>query len=583
METKLKATRHGGIALLFVILVMMGCVQTEALLPSAEIQTDSNIDAARFIEILNKQPHQLAAFKEKVKNKHVFYEKTKLYTNADYGLTFFIPYGEEGSSTISGGIYYPVENETTEGNMVTLKDVLGSPHFVDGNKINNSIPITKRFLYSHDFADLERQGCVCDKSLLQYEFLKDTEIIISKENKPLTRTPPAFIGTPHLELHMYISSKYIGKNTKEIIGLSKETLRKWINEALRWTVYWPEICYVNQNGYDVEIDIPEELLARLHLKPEDFIWRFTNTLVTEAHNHDFSLYIHYHYTYYRKDTEKGTSPAEDKTGNIRPKEDETKTGAKTEPEEEKTHDRYNVIEDDCESVKDAPIPKMWMEQMIDDLFAAKAVQGSRYHFITFADFTSIVSQDLSYEYSTAVDEWFGERVINPVQTNNMPYNVDSHSGETTVFTIHSHINKKPPSPQDLLQICTVAADAQGRPKYKGTLVYIPQDSTFYGLIIKDRAKAARMAEVLANEINKANDFVQTGMCYNVLNKNKRCYESLSPTDTEITKMALILKLLDTGIVLVKHSRKQGKTTTVYDVTPVISKKKKPSYKPIKCQ
>jgi len=66
METKLKATRHGGIALLFVILVMMGCVQTEALLPSAEIQTDSNIDAARFIEILNKQPHQLAAFKEKV-------------------------------------------------------------------------------------------------------------------------------------------------------------------------------------------------------------------------------------------------------------------------------------------------------------------------------------------------------------------------------------------------------------------------------------------------------------------------------------------------------------------------------------
>jgi lipoprotein len=129
METKLKATRHGGIALLFVILVMMGCVQTEALLPSAEIQTDSNIDAARFIEILNKQPHQLAAFKEKVKNKHVFYEKTKLYTNADYGLTFFIPYGEEGSSTISGGIYYPVENETTEGNMVTLKDVFRIPSF----------------------------------------------------------------------------------------------------------------------------------------------------------------------------------------------------------------------------------------------------------------------------------------------------------------------------------------------------------------------------------------------------------------------------------------------------------------------
>lgn len=319
----------------------------------------------------------------------------------------------------------------------------------------------------------------------------------------------------------------------------------------------------------------------MHLKPEEFVWKFTNALEREAFSHDFSLYIHYHYTYYRKDPEKDT--VEDKTGYIGPKADETKTGAIAEPEEKKEKDRYDTIEDDCEGIRDAAIPKMNMEQMINDLFAAKALQGTNYNFITFSDFESTVSQDLDHEYSTSVDEWFDERVINPVQTNNMPYNVDSHSGETTVFTIHSHINKKPPSPQDLLQICTVAADIQGRPKYKGTLVYIPQDSTFYGLIIKDRAKAARMAEVLASEINKANDFIQTGMCYNLLNKNRRCYENLSPTETEITKLALILRVLDTGIVLVKHSRKQGKTTTMYDVAPVMSKKRKASYKPIKCQ
>ena len=168
MKTKLKVKRHGGVALLFSTLVMMGCVQPETLLPPEETHTIDNVDATRFIEIINKQPHQLAAFKEKVKDKHVFYERTRLYTNADYGLTFFIPYGDEGSSTIMGGIYYPIENKTTEGNIVTLKDILRSPHFVDENKINNSIPITKRFLYYHDFDDLESQGCICDKSLLQY-------------------------------------------------------------------------------------------------------------------------------------------------------------------------------------------------------------------------------------------------------------------------------------------------------------------------------------------------------------------------------------------------------------------------------
>ena len=581
MKTKLKVKRHGGVALLFSTLVMVGCVQSEALLPSEDIHAIGNVDATRFIEIINKQPHQLTAFKERIKDKHVLYEKTKLYTNADYGLTFFIPYSNQGSEVVNGAIYYPVENEIGNDNKVVLKETLRSAHFIDADKINNSIPITKRFLYAHDFADLEEQGCVCNKELMQYEFLKDTEITIHNEDKPLTRTPPTFIGTPHLELHMYVNSKYIGKNTDEIVALSKESLRKWVDETLKWTVWWPRVCYVGQVGYNVEVDIPAELLVRLHLKPEEFVWKFTNALEREAFSHDFSLYIHYHYTYYRKDPEKDT--VEDKTGYIGPKADETKTGAIAEPEEKKEKDRYDTIEDDCEGIRDAAIPKMNMEQMINDLFAAKALQGTNYNFITFSDFESTVSQDLDHEYSTSVDEWFDERVINPVQTNNMPYNVDSHSGETTVFTIHSHINKKPPSPQDLLQICTVAADIQGRPKYKGTLVYIPQDSTFYGLIIKDRAKAARMAEVLASEINKANDFVQTGMCYNLLNKNRRCYENLSPTETEITKLALILRVLDTGIVLVKHSRKQGKTTTMYDVAPVMSKKRKASYKPIKCQ
>ena len=67
MKTKLKVKRHGVVALLFSTLVMVGCVQSETLLPPEEIQTIGNVDATRFIEIINKQPHQLTAFKEKVK------------------------------------------------------------------------------------------------------------------------------------------------------------------------------------------------------------------------------------------------------------------------------------------------------------------------------------------------------------------------------------------------------------------------------------------------------------------------------------------------------------------------------------
>ena len=112
MRTEAKSKQHGGVALAFVTLLAVGCVQMETIPPQLEMHTNNNADAARFIEIINKQPSQLAIFNERMKGKHPFFEKTKLYTTADYGLSFFIPYGDGGTNIVTGAVYYPVQHET---------------------------------------------------------------------------------------------------------------------------------------------------------------------------------------------------------------------------------------------------------------------------------------------------------------------------------------------------------------------------------------------------------------------------------------------------------------------------------------
>ena len=583
MKTKLKVKRHGGVALLFSTLVMLGCVQPETLLPPEETHTIDNVDATRFIEIINKQPHQLAAFKEKVKDKHVFYERTRLYTNADYGLTFFIPYGDEGSSTIMGGIYYPIENKTTEGNIVTLKDILRSPHFVDENKINNSIPITKRFLYSHDFADLERQGCICDKSLLQYEFLKDTAISIGEKDLPKTRFPHVGPDEERVELTLSVSARSTRQNGNIIYGLSQPTLLEWLGDVFGNAGIKMYYCDVRLRSYSFEIRIPYSLLSYSEHQTKNFITSVCENLVRKADTKFFHLQIQYTYTIYERRREHGPSPIKHEGGSVDNVTNSSKTGSVVTPKKEKESYTYTEIEENCNEFIDPSIIKYQVSTMVDDLFSAKEQKGSTYRYIPFSEFVDISSKNLNYEYSIAADDLDGEISINPVHTDKNPFNSTTYSGRSTVFSVHSHVNMLPPSPRDLEQICNIAADFQGRPKYKATMVYIPQDSSFYSLVITDRDKAAKLSERLKGEIDNNNSFIEKGIFQDLLIKNKCSYENLNKIDKELIKLALVIKLMDGGISIVRHSRKHGKATQIYDVSPLKTKRGVNIYKPIKCQ
>ena len=174
---------------------------------------------------------------------------------------------------------------------------------------------------------------------------------------------------------------------------------------MKFTLFWTEECFVTQTGFKIEIDVSEYSLTSRHLTPESFVWTFTRELIQEALKHNFSLSLQYRYTYYRRDPNKGISPGEEKEGNVRPNQDDTNTGAVAEPKEEPKEEKYKQIEDDCDGVEPTSMPsKADMTQMVDDLFGAKPLQGTKYKFISFEDFTSLVSQDLRYEYSIAVDD-----------------------------------------------------------------------------------------------------------------------------------------------------------------------------------
>lgn len=115
------------------------------------------------------------------------------------------------------------------------------------------------------------------------------------------------------------------------------------------------------------------------------------------------------------------------------------------------------------------------------------------------------------------------------------------------------------------------------------MVYIPQDSSFYSLVITDRNKAAKLSERLKGEIDNNNSFVEKGIFQDLLIKNKCSYENLNKIDKELIKLALVIKLMDGGISIVRHSRKHGKATQIYDVSPLKTKRGVNIYKPIKCQ
>lgn len=198
------------------VILLSGCSVLEETEGFISFQNTTNKDAARFIKTINNQPDQLSLYRNLLADYQPMYDLVKMKYGSEHGMYYFVPYCEPVSAEVKGAIYYPVEYSIDEDDKVTLKDILKSPKLVNADAINNKIPITQRFLYSHSFAELMGQGQKVDEDLLSYEFLNGSVMKIDNESDFRTRS--SYCGSNYVKIEFFYEPEYIGQKTMLYTG-----------------------------------------------------------------------------------------------------------------------------------------------------------------------------------------------------------------------------------------------------------------------------------------------------------------------------------------------------------------------------
>lgn len=134
-------------------LLGQSCVEEE--LPPERMpfvwETD-NWAARQLLRQLQEQPAASEEFLSALSGEKVFYSGIRLIGMPAYGLCYFIPYG---SDKVEGALFYPLESKIREDGTYLLEGTLNPPDNIDARRLNEDIPITKRFLYSAQFQALQ--------------------------------------------------------------------------------------------------------------------------------------------------------------------------------------------------------------------------------------------------------------------------------------------------------------------------------------------------------------------------------------------------------------------------------------------
>jgi len=543
------------------VILLSGCSVLEESEGFISSQNTTNKDAARFIKTINNQPDQLSLYRNLLADYQPMYDLVKMKYGSEHGMYYFVPYCEPVSAEVKGAIYYPVEYSIDEDDKVTLKDILKSPKLVNADAINNKIPITQRFLYSHSFAELMGQGQKVDEDLLSYEFLNDSVMsIVDGMPNWKTRT----VGDGAIEIKFLYESHYVGPADGHIYGLSLWTLNDFL-----YSLLWGDVK-IDHDGYGSFIlIIPIKDVDSRFKKDYDWFVRDLMFNIRERARFqlEFDLTLQYTYTVYL--------PNEIITGDNKPHYGETGGYGSWESDSQKRDKRIAEREaadkgfkEDCNSIQGAQIIKNEFKSITDNLFKAKDTKIGENSYISFSTFTNAIWNNNKVEYGIqAKDYGDGNIYIGPVQVDEKSNSVTISRERSTILTCHNHPNQTPPSPQDLKMLCEIAADETSI-NFKCVSIYNDSDDTFYGLLLIDREKAAKLFEILKDDIDENNDFKKDGICDNILSyyARDRMLKKLSPPGRMIARLIIILKVFNGGIKVVKYNREDSWGPIAYDIT-----------------
>jgi hypothetical protein len=532
----------------------------------------TNREAQRFIDALNASTDQHPGFQSLTKGKQVYFEDIRLCNSSMHGMVFIVPFGNEGTGTVSGALYYPVGFTQLDDERVELNNKLKSPQVVNAETLNNDIPITQRFLYSNDFTILSDKGLQVDDSLKAYEFLKDSMMPLTQEQLPRTRYENPYTEGAKAVFKLSYTSSYTGPLDWDCHGVGHNTMEEWAKEALWRSEIPPYYCKVEKEWYEnkIVVAIDCEVLYRKCSDPRVFAMDYSSMLhqVAAAHRVNMFIQVTYQvYGTYRLGWSHGTGGS---TGEYNPK-----------PYDGLYADNYasriipqSKIPEECDSLPYSNEAKSSMKEMLDSLFSLKPYKGAKHNYIDFSQFKKLVKEHGNVEHACAIEVYDENRhyMLEPEGgglVDRAPY----HYGPRTKYTLHNHPNLTPPSAKDLLNLCAAAASAECT-NMRGSFVFI-DENTYYALIINDRQKAAAMFKEIENEVADNNDFKPNGKCGKILNQYRSINSFKSSDETAIARLSTIINHFDGGISIVKCHITDKPDYTTYGSEKV-------SYKPIKC-
>ena len=252
-------------------------------------------DAERFISMINNQPDQLMEFNSVLKDNDVCYEQIKLMHNSADGMHFVIPVSNSYGQ-ITGAIYYPIKSSIAVNGLVKFDSYpLHNPRLVTSEIINNEIPITHRFLYSHMFESLSAKGLEVDTALMRYEFLNDS--IISVPVSYTTKRKAPSLLNRYLEVDINYEESYVGSLNGSINALSVETAKEIIKSALYDVGVGYFNCEIEHLPYNFTVRIPLEAIESGPYRVyKGFVNLLCNNIINEALKRKFNfMIIQYHY------------------------------------------------------------------------------------------------------------------------------------------------------------------------------------------------------------------------------------------------------------------------------------------------
>lgn len=571
---------------LFCLLVLnIGCSVQEEMTLDMRIadQGVGNPHARHFISILEKQTDERARFEILMAGKTPRYDIMTLQTSSLNGMCYVIPYSETKGNKIDGAVYYPIDYDMMENNRAILHNHLHTPILVNSDVLNNDIPITERFLYSHDFYQLEMlNDVIVAKDLESGMALADTLVPLEDVHNQVTTLNTMSSGGLRINLY-YTANLNSGSvpdpsETGEVIvyGLSPETvidaimycLQRWnINpdvveiENMAQTTSESGFIMMNTTIYDVlsEDDVQYLMnVVRLYL------------LETTYFNVSFQPVI---YTY----PSGGNGDSGGSTGGIGDGGSGSGSGGGgvTPPASD-----YYEPENDCDHVANSDTVKTITNSLLQKIsnVQARNINGTQY--ISLNDYILTVGNARTLEHSTSL-RWnnSSQYLLTPIITGEND-SVDMTYNSQDLLLIHNHPRQNPPSAQDLLVITKFGMNSSSN--LSASVIYCDSLNLAYAFVITDRSKLNAFYNVIKDQINELGGFKQDFNHDLELNINN--ISNISNNTKNIYRLVAALEKYDAGIHLIKvdFSLSNMQTTTVYgfrgqEIQNIIF------YTPIKCE